>query len=389
MKTNSKSNTDEILFPKTGRCPQRRPRVRLNAKNVVVIGMLLFFVWGCGLKKDAYYTAADFEKVPKIDGHFHYNTTDTRVLEFAGTLNFRLLCPNVNASFPIDSQLTISKSVKQRFPQSFAFFGTFLVDSFSRADFAEKTIARIDECMEAGASGIKIWKNIGMVLKDRDGKYVMVDDAGFEPVFKYLNEKKIPVLGHLGEPRNCWLPADQMTLGNDRDYFVSHPQYHMFLHPDAPSYEDQIKARDNLLQKNRGLDFTGAHLASLEWNVDELAKRFERFPELKADLAERIGHLQYQSLTDRDRVRNFLIKYQDRILYATDVTISHRDTNYIAVTNHLRHLWMDHWTYLATDGSVIVNELDKKEVKGLNLPAEVIDKIYFKNAERFFNNVKL
>lgn len=360
----------------------------MNAKNVgytLIINALVLFNWSCGQKAVEYYTVADFEKVSKIDGHSHYNTTDVRYLEYADSLNFRLISPNVNASVPIDEQWTIAASIKQRYQDKFAFLGTFSVDSFNNEDFAQKTIARINECMKSGASGIKIWKNIGMVLKDREGDYVMIDDPAFLPVFAYLQEKNIPVLAHLAEPRNCWLPENEMTLGNDRRYYKTHPQYHMYFHPEAPSYEDQINARDNFLQQHPNLDFTGAHLASLEWNVDELAKRLDRFPNLKVDMAERIGHLQYQAMTNQERVRNFLIKYQDRINYATDVTISRQDTNYTMITAGLHQLWLDHWIYLATDSTVTVNDLDQKKIKGLKLPKEAIDKIYYKNAVRWFN----
>ena len=339
---------------------------------------------GCTQKTVDYYTSADFEKVSKIDAHVHYNSTDTRYLEYAGSLNFRLISINVSVSVPIDEQFEIACILKQRLPDNFDFFSTFSVDSFGKAGFAESTIDHIEKCMKSGALGIKIWKNIGMVLKDSKGHFVMIDDPAFNPVFNYLMEKNIPVLGHLGEPRNCWLPLDKMTLGNDFRYYTINPQYHMYLHPESPSYEWHIKARDNLLRQNPDLNFTGAHLASLEWNVDELAKRFDSFPNLNADMADRIGHLQYQSMRDRERVRNFLIRYQDRIMYATDKFFKSDDTNYSEITSKLRETWIADWVYLATDSSIIVNDLDKKEVKGLKLPKEVIDKIYCKNAERIY-----
>jgi hypothetical protein len=339
-----------------------------------VIASVLSFM-GCAQKTIDYYTVADFNKVPKIDAHFHYNTKDIRYLEYAGSLNFRLISPNVDAGVSIDDQLEIARTIKQRFPDQFFFLGTFSVDGFNNAGFAQKTVARIDECMNAGASGIKIWKNIGMVLKDTSGRFVMADNPAFKPVFNYLREKNIPLLAHLGEPRNCWLPLDEMTLGNDHNYFKNHPQYHMYLHPEAPSYEDQINARDNLLHQYPGLHVAGAHLASLEWNVDELAKRFDRFPNFQADMSARIGHLQYQSLADRERVRNFMIKYQNRLMYGIDVTINERDTDYVGITARLHQAWVDDWIYLATDSTITVKDLGQKEVKGLKLPREVIDKI--------------
>lgn len=354
-----------------------------NAFYALAIGILVLFLNGCGHQTIGYYSVDDFEKVPKIDMHFHYNSADARYLQYANSLNFHLLSPNVDAGQSIDNQLQNTSSVRHRFPDQFAFFGTFSVDSFGKDDFTEKTIARINKCMKAGASGIKIWKNIGMVLKDVTGRYVMVDDPAFETIFNYLEEKNIPLLAHLGEPKDCWLPEDQMDLGNNRNYFHDHPEYHMFLHPEAPSYEDQINARDNLLTKHPKLNFIGAHLASLEWNLDELAKLFDRFPNITADMAARFGHIQFQSLADSEKVRNFFIKYQDRMMYGTDMSVNEGDTNYSEITSELRTTWMNQWVYLATDSTIIVKDLDRKQVKGLKLPREVIDKIYYKNAERF------
>lgn len=72
-------------------------------------------------------------------------------------------------------------------------------------------------------------------------------------------------------------------------------------------------------------------------------------------------------------------------MYATDKTINIDDTNYSEITSGLNETWIADWVYLATDSSIIVNDLDKKKVKGLKLPKVVIDKIYYKNAERIYN----
>ena len=66
-----------------------------------------------------------------------------------------------------------------------------------------------------------------MQQRDPDGRAVMIDDARFDPVFDWLEERGVPVLGHQGEPRNAWLPLEQMTIRGDREYFAEHPQYHM------------------------------------------------------------------------------------------------------------------------------------------------------------------
>lgn len=348
------------------------------------LSVLLLTMSGCQQKAPSFYSLNDFYKVPKTDVHFHYNSTDGRFLQFADSVKFRIVSPNVDSGRSPEEQLAVSMELKRQYPERFAFLGTFSVNHYGTPGFAGTIISVIKKDMQAGASGIKIWKNIGMVLKDSAGRFVMADDPAFAPVFSYLEKNNIPLMAHLGEPRNCWLPLEEMTLGNDHRYFSNHPEYHMYLHPEAPSYEDQINARDTLLQRYPGIRFTGAHLASLEWNIGEQALRLDKYPQLDMDMSARIGHLQYQSLKDYDKVRNFLIKYSDRIMYGTDGSVSPGDTVYGKVTRRLERGWLSHWVYLATDSVITVDDLGGKQVKGLKLPAAVIDKIYNKNAEKFF-----
>ncbi len=330
---------------------------------------------------EKFYTSGDFEKVAKTDAHFHYLTYNEEYLKFATELNFRLVSPNWDGEYSIDEQMKITSKVLQSNPNYFSFLGTFSLEDFGKPDFTSKTIARIKECINAGASGIKIWKNIGMVLRDSTGKYVMVDNPAFDSIFMYLEENNIPVLAHLGEPKDCWLPLDEMTDPGDKNYYKNNPEYYMYLNPDAPSYEDQIVARDNILKKHPRLDFVGAHLASLEWSIDEIAKRLDDYPNLRVDLAARLYHLQYQSKINRDKVRDFMIKYQDRILYATDFEVHDTEGKDSRETmENLRKGWLSHWIYLATDSIT--------SVQGLNLPKDVIDKIYYQNAELYFRQNK-
>jgi predicted TIM-barrel fold metal-dependent hydrolase len=352
--------------------------------RVLVPVWFFLITTSCNQTTPAYYSLKDFYKVPKTDVHFHYNSPDSSYLLFADSLHFRIVSPNVDAGRSLEEQLEVSKKMQHQFPRIFAFLGTFPVDDCGTPGFSDRIITRIDDNIKAGASGIKIWKNIGMVLKDSAGKYVMADDPALAPVFRYLEENDIPLMAHLGEPLNCWLPLEKMTLGNDLNYFKNHPEYHMYLHPEAPSYEDQINARDSLLQWYPRIRFTGAHLASLEWSVDELTKRLDKYPNLDVDMSARIGHLQYQSLSDYEKVRNFIIRYKDRIMYGTDGSVSPEDTAYPKVTKRMERGWLAHWTYLATDSVITVDDLGGRQVKGLRLPAEVIDRIYQKNAEKFF-----
>jgi len=270
----------------------------------------------------------------------------------------------------------------ERSPEQVKFLTAFTLKQWDSAGWANQTIEKLKTDFSKGALGIKLWKNIGMVYKDSSGRFIMVDDPKFDPVIQYVIDQDKTVMGHLGEPKNCWLPLDQMTVNNDRNYFKEHPQYHMFLHPEYPSYEDQINARDRFLERHPDMRFVGAHLGSLEWDVDELAKRLDKFPNMAVDMAARIPHLQHQTRLDREKVRKFFIQYQDRLIYATDSGIS-ADFEPSNAKKELHETWTADWRYFVTDETMTASAVNG-EFKGLKLPKEIIDKIYRSNAIRWF-----
>jgi predicted TIM-barrel fold metal-dependent hydrolase len=221
-----------------------------------------------------------------------------------------------------------------------------------------------------------------MQQRDPNGHAVTIDDARFTPIFRFLEQRGVIVLGHLGEPRNAWLPLESMTIRGDREYFTAHPQYHMFAHPEWPSYEDQIAARNRMLDQHPKLHFVALHLASLEWSVDRIDEFLKRYPNASVDLAARLVHLKLQASADRDKVRKFFIANQDRILYATDLTRTPEHTDE-AFADEAHTVWQDDWRFLALDQEMHSEEF-APPFRGLALPREVVNKIYGANARRMF-----
>jgi len=207
----------------------------------------------------------------------------------------------------------------------------------------------------------------------------MVDDPRFRPILDYLEKNFIPLIGHNGEPKDCWLPLDKMTFS--KGYYSAHPEYHMYLNPEYPSYQEQINARDNMLKKHPRLKFVGAHLGSLEWSLEELAKRLDRFPNMSVDLS-RMSNLQLHALQRWQKTRNFFVKYQDQLIYGTDRAIN-AASNPADLEKNIHESWMRDWKFFVTDDKITLSGFG--DLKGLKLPKEVVDKIYLKNAERWLS----
>jgi len=367
------------LLRRSTRRPDRRRYL-----SAVLAGALLAGCAGSAPQVPDFYRMEDFARVPKFDAHVHINATAPRVLEQARADGFELLSINVDyPDFPpLAQQAAVAREMASLDPRHFHYAASFTLDGWGAPGWAAEVNSRIDQSVAQGALAVKVWKNIGMSLRNSSGQLVMIDDPAFDPVFQHLQAIGLPLIGHQGEPHNCWLPLEQMTTANDRSYFREHPQYHMYLQPTMPGYEEQMAARDRMLARQPGLRFVGAHLASLEWNVDRLGAFLDAHPDAVVDLAARMPQVQYQSHREHAKVREFFIRYQDRILYGSDLTLN-PDTDPAEFNVEAHQTWLSHWTYLATNAVQHIDDIDA-DVAGLQLPRTVIDRIYQRNAQRAF-----
>lgn len=320
----------------------------------------------------------------KIDAHIHFNANRTKLLEFAENYDFDLLTINTEVpDFPsIRYQQNLVAVNQQKTNSNLYYATTVSTDQIFEEDWAQKAISKIEKDIANGACGVKFWKNIGMSIQRIDSSFLMLDDPELEPIFTFLEQQDIPVLGHQGEPKNCWLPIEKMTVRSDREYFSKHPEYHMYKHDKYPNYWRHIKARDTVLERHPKLRFVGLHLASLEWDLDEIAKRLDKFPNLAVDLAERLSHLYYHTAIDRSRVINFFKKYSDRIIYGTDI-IDDPEKKPSQITDDLEQRWNFHWQFLASDKMLTSPQIGDS-FQGLNLSQNILEKIYRTNAESWY-----
>jgi hypothetical protein len=343
------------------------------------------FLFTASCNRQEYYSEQEFYTTPKIDAHVHISTTSDELAKITDQYNLRLITLNTDSgdSLHCRSQWDTASVLVKKFPERVAYLASFHFDTlgWSRTNWDEVVLKDLKENTAAGAVGIKLWKNIGMVHRDRKGDFIMISNERFDGILNWIEQQGLVLTGHFSEPRNCWLPLDSMTVNNDRDYFSEHPEYHMYQHPEYPSYEAQLQARDSMLSKHPGLKFVGCHLGSEEYDVDSLAQTLDRFPNMAVDMAARICHLQYQSAIDYEKVREFILKYQDRLLYGTDQFYSGDLDS--ASFEYNRSTLLSDWKYFTSNEEMQVTEVDGA-FKGLRLPKEVVDKIYFGNAVKWY-----
>jgi len=364
----------------------------MNYKNQCLIKPNYYFphllflfavIFFSGCQQDN-YNMGDFYKVEKIDAHVHLNSSNSSWIDLAKEDNFKLLSINVDYSDfnNVEEQYKFALKHLKENPAVFAFASTFYMTGWDDSTWVDNVISHLDSTVGDGAAAVKMWKNIGMEFNDKDGKPVMIDNPRFDPIINHIKKMGVVLIGHLGEPKDCWLPVNEMINNDIKEYFTNHPQYHMYLHPELPSYEDQINARNKMLDKHKDIPFMGAHIGSLEWSLAELGHFFDNYENAVVDLGARMGYMQYHAAINWEDTRNFCIKYSDRILYATDnVQASDDDPKSFREGAHKK--WISDWKFFVTDSTMQSKDIDTS-FKGLALPRNVINKIYRENAVKLF-----
>jgi predicted TIM-barrel fold metal-dependent hydrolase len=341
-----------------------------------VLAAWLLSLGGCAGSRPPASTASppDIRAIPKIDVHAHYRTDNPELVSALEAWNARAVLVDVTgADRRIDEKWRDFLALRAAHPGRFYLVATFDPFRLEEPDFIPSTIARLREQIAAGAKGVKVWKDIGMDLKDAQGRYVQIDDPRFQPIWEFLVEQRIPVLAHIAEPLAAWQPLD--SLNPHFWYYSNNPRYHAFKHPEIPRHETIIAARDRWLARNPRLTVIAMHLASVEHDVNEVAKRLDAYPNLYVETAARINDLAMQP---SEAVRRFMIRYQDRVMWGTDFgegSVSRAG---------LETSFSQHWRYYAGADTVTLGNPRgwHRTVRGLALPDEALERFAHLNAER-------
>src|SRR5208283_3467056 len=320
-----------------------------------------------------------FAAIHPIDVHVHVFKTDPAFQKMLEGLNVKLL--NI---LVMDDTLPYRKQLQPQIDDGLALvrssrghialcttFDPYKVDS---ATFSADAIKQIDRDFAQGALAVKIWKNIGMEIKDSSGQYIMADDPKFELIYKDIAAHGKTLMTHQAEPDVAWGPPD--AADPSWSYYQENPQWYVANQPGFPSKQRILEARDHVLASNPQLRMVGVHLGSMERDLDNIARHLDEYPNFAIDTAAR---MEYLMLMPQERVRAFLIKYQDRVLYGTDLDLL-PDAHFPAVLKDWRSTYARDWKFLATDQTFNV---EGKQVHGLNLPQPVLQKIFRTNAMRW------
>jgi predicted TIM-barrel fold metal-dependent hydrolase len=314
----------------------------------------------------------------KIDAHLHIHQPAPLLVSSLGESGWRgldiVVCPVVgDEPFDLAAKLDATRKVAQQSGGTLSWASTFDARGFEDADFVDRTIAGLRETFDQGAIAVKIWKTVGMAIRSDSGEYLLPDDRRLLPIYEAILEANRTLVAHLAEPDGAWLPIDESNP--EFSYYSRNPQWHMLGKEGAPPKVAILAARDRVLVRYPDLRVVGCHLGSNEDDLDRLAGRLNAHPNFAVDTAARVRYL---ARGDRDQVRDFLTRYQDRILYGTDS--SYRGGPEEDASRSFLGRYERDWLFFSGEGPM---EYDGRPTQGLGLPDAILRKIFRENALRW------
>jgi predicted TIM-barrel fold metal-dependent hydrolase len=236
-------------------------------------------------------------------------------------------------------------------------------------DFGKKVAAKLEEAVKMGVAGVKVFKVLGLAVKDKSGKVVHVDDARIDPIWAKCGELGIPVLMHVGDPKAFFTPVDRY---NERyDELGAHPEW-SFYGDEFPELEDILTQRNRVIAKHPETIFIVAHVGNLAEDLGRVSGWIKQYPNFYVEIGARISELGRQPYT----ARKFMIENQDRILFGTDTP-----PNAEAYRVYYRFLETDDEYF---DAAPSHHMQGRWMIYGIFLPDQVLEKVYNKNALKIF-----
>jgi predicted TIM-barrel fold metal-dependent hydrolase len=254
------------------------------------------------------------------------------------------------------------ENVNKNYPNRFAVFANVDFDGVGKPGWAQAAVKQLEADVKNGAKGLKVYKSLGLRDLDTEGNRLAIDDERLAPIWKKCAELGIPVLIHSADPKSFWDPMDSK---NERWLELkTHPRRKRSDTNPAP-WQQIIDEQHRMFKRHPNTRFINAHMGWYANNLGRLSELMEEIPNMYVGIGAIIAELGRQPR----KARAFFIKYQDRILFGKDSWQPGEFPTYFRILETEDEYFPYYKKYHAFWA-----------MYGLDLPEEVLKKVYYKNA---------
>lgn len=330
-------------------------------------------------------TESDFRRPLLIDAHTHLSPFALPIIRRIMDENGIEVMVNLSGGNQSDHGLDLSLKMSRLLPGRVYHCYNPDWSHIDEPDFAVVEAMRLEDAVQRGFICLKISKALGLYVRNEKGVLIQVDDPMLDPLWEAAGRLDIPVYQHVADPKAFFEPFDEK---NERYKELSLHPYWSFHGGDWPSWSEMLDAFERVVARHPETTFIGVHFGNAAEEPDRVARMLDRYPNYYIDIAARVPEF---GRHDPERMRDFFIKYQDRILFGTDIGISPR---YLVLgssgeeqptPDDARKFYAAHFRYFETRDRQIDHPTPIQgdwKIDAIGLPASVLEKIYRTNALR-------
>jgi predicted TIM-barrel fold metal-dependent hydrolase len=238
--------------------------------------------------------------------------------------------------------------------------------------FFERSVQRLEACVAAGVIGLKCWKDLGLVLRDRDRALLRIDDPRLDPLFARAADLGVFIMFHTADPAAFFLPTD---AHNERfEELSAHPDWSF--HGSPFSREELLEQRNRVFARHPKTRFVAAHMGEQPEDLEGLAAVLDAHPNVQLDMSARVAELGRQPFT----ARRFFLRFADRILFGADLLPE-------------VSMYRGHYRFLETEDEYFdypshASRQGRWQIYGLALPDPVLERVYRGNAMALLSGLR-
>lgn len=320
--------------------------------------------------------------VPVVDAHAHFSAgTVGDCLGFMdqnGVATMVDMDTQYHSTAPRREAFRGRLAATRRHPGRFGVFVGVDFEGFGTDGWIDRECERVREAIEAGAIGVKFWKDLGLNHTDQGGNVIPVDDRRLAPLLGTVGDLDGIAAFHTADPQPFF---DPLTPENPRyETLREKPEWWFGDRSEHPfGWWELLHQLETVIERHPETTILGVHFGCAPEEPDYVAEVMRANPNYIIDTAGRVRHLGQH---DRETIRAVFEEFPDRILFGTDLVL--RDgSNFSPET--VEATYATHWEFFETDRSnVLDHSLGDWTVDGLDLGRELLKKFYVENARQHF-----
>ena len=322
----------------------------------------------------------------RIDVHVHLSATGVpRLKKLMAEYGFDHVV-NLSGGHPLDNlptQIAAARASGGRV----TVFAALAYEQAQAPGYGERMAQALRLAHKQGARGLKITKALGLALRGPDGELIPVDDPELDPVFEAAGELGMPVAIHAGDPEAFWLPVDDENARKAE--LTAHPGWSLYGR-DVPSFDEIQKQLERRIARHPKTTFISVHFGNCAEHPERVARMLRKYPNMYVDTAARIPEM---GRYPPDKMRALFVEFADRILYGSDLGVGPEPTPLFLGSSgsepptqeEEKRFFSASYRYFETadvDFDHPTPIQGNWKISGINLPRDVLEKIYSKNAIR-------